>query len=117
MAGFKGNEKFPSRGLTEIQAFGEVIALYPDDESKLRNAIEVLKKSIGEEAYADALGVAAFFAFISRVVDATGHTSKLIEFGTWVRQTGHPKAFLVAILTVSAAIFCFFGFKAYSLFS
>lgn len=86
--------------LEELAAFGKVCGLHLRDKSKLKSAIEALVRSFGEDGYADALGVAAFFAFISRVVDASGHTSKMMEFGTLVRKTGHPKAVLLAIVCV-----------------
>lgn len=84
--------------LEDLAAFGKVCGLDLRDKKKLQASIENLVHCFGEDGYADALGVAAFFAFISRVVDASGHTSKAIQFGTWVRKTGQPKAVLLTIV-------------------
>ena len=45
----------------------------------MKNTINELKVLIGEDGVGDAIGVIAFFAFITRVVAGTGHDHPIIK--------------------------------------
>ena len=94
----------PSTHLTELQQFATVMSLHPCDADAVRDAAKALSDAAGEEAFADALGVVAFFAFISRVVDATGHNGAHIKFGTTLRKTGYPRLVLASMAVGAAAV-------------
>ena len=76
----------------------------PKDASKVQKARDAVRAAAGEDAAADAVATAAFFAFMTRVVDASGHTNPMMSY---VNSKRAPSAATVLLLTagvVTAAL-------------
>ena len=69
-----------------LENFATLMATKPLDSDLVKDAAQTLCALVGEEGYGDALGVVAFFAYVTRVVDATGHTSSVVEAMTFLSR-------------------------------
>ena len=82
----------------ELAAIGDVLTTTPRDGAKVKAAREALRAAAGsDEAIHDAVATAAFFAFMTRVVDTSGHTNPMME----VAKHGLPGR--VKLMFVAAA--------------
>ena len=57
----------------------ELLAKTPRDELAVGKVVDEVAACLGEEALFDAIGTAAFFSFMTRVVDASGHTNPIVS--------------------------------------
>ena len=69
-----------------MKSFAIAFARSPYDPDVGGRAAKELLESIGEDAFGEALGVVAFFAFVSRVVNVTGHTHPMLTAISWCQK-------------------------------
>lgn len=90
----------------QLKAFAVAFARSPCDPDLVGCAAIPLLENVGEDAFGEALGVVAFFAFLSRVVDTTGHTHPMLSVVSQCSKCWRGLVviiiFLLLILAVSA---------------
>ena len=76
----------PTLSQDQLKDFAISFARSPCDVDVAGRAAKELLETVGEDAYGEALGVVAFFAFMSRVVDVTGHTHPMLTAIGWCQK-------------------------------
>ena len=85
------------------------MARSPKDKKSMKNTINELKVLIGEDGVGDAIGVIAFFAFITRVVAGTGHDHPIIKVVSKCHSYGCTcKLLLISLVVLLIAILSWF---------
>lgn len=92
----------------ELAAFGGAACGRFSGGASIGASRAALEKAVGRHGVADAGGVAAMFAAISRVVDLTGHKSTTVKIAAGassVLLTLRRNAPLIAAAAVAVAVF------------
>ena len=94
----------------QLKAFAIAFARSPYDPDVAGRAAKELFDIVGEDVYGEALGVVAFFAFMSRVVDMTGHTHPILTAISWCQKRWHG-----LVIGGLALVFAFTAAAAYTI--
>ena len=71
---FKSSTKSKKDVVKALEDFASVMARSPKNHDAVVQSVNNLRVQVGEEGYGDALAVVAFSSFMTRVVDASGHS-------------------------------------------
>jgi hypothetical protein len=87
-----------------LAALGDTLAQAPRASARVAAAREELRGCAGDEAVADAVATAAFFAFMTRVVDTSGHTNPMMELSRRAPSKGKLLAGAALLAALAAGV-------------